>query len=44
MHTEHTKWETPEMVELTLEDASELTNIDLACASTWAGGAVYDHG
>lgn len=39
----HTEWVTPEIVELTIEDASELTNIDLACAGTGPNTAPQDH-
>lgn len=27
-------WVTPEVIELTIEEAAELTNVDLACATS----------
>jgi hypothetical protein len=39
-----TEWVRPEIVELTIEDASELTNIDLACAGTGPATQGNDHG
>lgn len=39
----HTDWVPPEIVELTIEEATELTNIDLACTGTGPATALRDY-
>ena len=39
----NTEWITPQVVELTMEEAAGLVDVDLACASTWWIHDTQDH-
>lgn len=39
----NTEWIAPQIVEITVEEAAELANIDLACAGNTQGNYDQDH-